>query len=195
MAGTTLIGLAAAVINTSTLAYASEKADASTAASDSQDELFDYIPEPDKVLTQEEFQNYLNLFGAWDMRFTDYYDDNIQLRLDDAGMVIETPQGIIEFYEQYVRPHYHEHMDVLYFVADKTGVAAKVQGTFTCVADSLDDPMYGTDVYEGQYRVVTGLLLYEVKDGKFTAINSAPTVEIQGWTNPDGTLASSSEKD
>lgn len=134
-----------------------------------------------KGITREQYEKYVSLYNANDPAFAEFYNDDVVM---ETVPPLEGPQAILDFSAD-LRSYVSEHMTVEFFVSDETGAAAQVVGEFTCHRDmpiSALGGLFGKAVKQGQVLRQRGILLYGVRDGKFSFIRAAPPMILQDWS-------------
>ncbi len=120
---------------------------------------------------RSEFEDYIGLFSQ---NHTDaygkYYADDVVF---ERG--IQTMHGIDEILAFYRRVHEHlkQKLKVVNYAATDTFIGAEVHSEFTVFKD-FKDASAGLDMKKGTHFIGYNFVHYELKDGKFTHIRSAP---------------------
>ena len=122
------------------------------------------------------YDRYVSLMNAGDLRFVDYYADDIRFVMDIRGKA-----GVLDFYTRQ-RPYVKETLDVLFFCSDATGAAAEVRSDLRCIRDCDDTSIFGRALKAGEVQRSRGCLLYVLNArGMITEIKGPPPEILQPW--------------
>lgn len=135
------------------------------------------------AIDRKRFQQYLDLFNAFDPAFTQFYADDVVLRIGSRGD-IKTPRAIYEF-NQELRQNFTEALELEFFCSDATGVAAELKGAYRCIKDVENSPRFGRSIKKGEVRRQRGVVLYTIKNGKFTLLRGEAPQILQDWRMED----------
>lgn len=123
-------------------------------------------------MNRTDYEEYVGAFNHGDFDgFSKHYTDDVVFELGDMRR-LEGPDQIVEFYRE-VRAHVRETLTVLKLVIDDHGVAAEVETEFLALNDwpeFVSGPLKQGDVFKRR-----GLIMYDLRDGKFSYIRSART--------------------
>lgn len=130
-------------------------------------------------MNRTEYAEYVGAFNRGDFDgFSKHYVDDVVFELGDMRR-LEGPDQIVEFYRE-VRSHVRETLTVLKLVIDDEGAAAEVETEFLALNDwpeFVSGPLKQGDVFKRR-----GLIMYDIRDGKFSYIRSARTrLLISPW--------------
>jgi len=134
-----------------------------------------------KGITRERYDQYIALYNANDPAFAQFYQDNVVM---ETTPPLTSARAIVDFSRE-LRTYVTEHITVEYYVAGDTGSAAQFLGEFHCVRDmplTAMSGLFGKAVKKGQVLKQRGIILYGVKDSKFTFIRAAPPIIVQDWS-------------
>ncbi|MCB1387875.1 MAG: nuclear transport factor 2 family protein [Rhodobacteraceae bacterium] len=127
------------------------------------------------------FEAYLARFNARDSSaFDDYLCDDMKML--NGALRFEGVQGMKNHYEGLIWPHFEERLNLIRFIGDDRHVAVELRTDFTALGDRAET-LFGP-VVKGEMFVYRGLIMYDLRDGKFATI----TVAYNSFTNikPDG---------
>ncbi len=128
-------------------------------------------------MTRERYLQYVNWFNANDLRYLEYYHDDVVLELGNA--TLRGPAAIRDFYAE-VKAHIRETVEVTHFVADATGIAAELPTEFRVYKD-WPNGYFRRPLKVGEVFRVISLGLYRVRDGRFTDIKAARYKLVNDW--------------
>lgn len=122
------------------------------------------------------YERYVGLMNAGDLRFCDYYADDIKFVMGMRGKA-----AVRAFYDRH-RPYVKERVDVLFFCSDATGAAAELRGEMRCIEDCDDETIFGRPLKMGEVQRTHGYLLYVLNaEGKVAEIRAPPPEIVQAW--------------
>ena len=114
--------------------------------------------------------------NAGDLRFVDYYADDIKFVMQIRGKA-----SVLDFYARQ-RPYVRESLEVLFFCSDATGAAAEVHSELRCIRDCPDATVFGRALKVGEVQRTHGYLLYVLNaQGKIAEIKAPPPEILQPW--------------
>jgi hypothetical protein len=123
-----------------------------------------------------DYDRYISLMNAGDVRFADYYADDIRFVMNIRGKA-----DVLGFYARQ-RPYVRETLEVLFFCSDEHGAAAQVQSELRCIRDCADTSLFGRSLKAGEVQLVRGCLFYSFDaHGAIAAINGPPPEILQPW--------------
>ncbi|MFM1886915.1 MAG: hypothetical protein RL026_2072 [Pseudomonadota bacterium] len=128
-------------------------------------------------MTRERYLQYVNWFNANDLRYLEYYHDDVVLELGNA--TLRGPAAIRDFYAE-VKAHIRETVEVTHFVSDATGIAAELPTEFRVYKD-WPNGYFRRPLKVGEVFRVISLGLYRVRDGRFTDIKAARYKLVNDW--------------
>ncbi|EIZ79131.1 hypothetical protein WSK_2318 [Novosphingobium sp. Rr 2-17] len=134
-----------------------------------------------KGMPRARFNKYIELYNANDPGFTQFYDDDVVM---ETVPPLKGASTIGDF-RKVLGTYVNEHITVEFFVSDENGVAAQFLGEFTCVRDmpiTALSGLFGKAVKKGQVLRQRGIILYGLKNGKFTFVRAAPPIILQDWS-------------
>jgi len=134
-----------------------------------------------KGITRERYDQYIKLYNDGDPAFAQFYHDDVVM---ETVPPLTSARAIVDFSRE-MRTYVIDHVRVDYYVADDTGSAAQFLGEFRCVRDmpiTALSGLFGRAIKKGQVLKQRGIILYGVKNGKFTFIRAAPPIILQDWT-------------
>ena len=138
-------------------------------------------PAASRMVTRKEFDTYIALYNAEDPGFAQFYNPDVVM---ETVPPLTGPAAIVDF--RRTLSHYvSEHITVEDYIADEHGSAAQFLGEFRCVRDmpiTALSGLFGKAVQQGQVLRQRGIILYSVKDGKFSRIRAAPPIILQDWS-------------
>lgn len=122
------------------------------------------------------YDRYIGLMNAGDLRFVDYYADDIRFVMNIRGRA-----AVLEFYARQ-RPYVKERLDVTFFCSDRTGAAAEVRSEVRCIKDCADTSIFGRPLKAGEVQTIRGCLLYGLDArGLIAEIKGPPPEILQPW--------------
>jgi hypothetical protein len=114
--------------------------------------------------------------NAGDLRFVDYYADDIRYVMNMRGKA-----DVLNFYARQ-RPYVRESLEVLFFCSDATGAAAEVRSKLLCLKDCDDTTIFGRALKAGEVQRTHGALLYVLNaQGLIAEIKGPPPEILQPW--------------
>lgn len=130
-------------------------------------------------MDRAQYDDYVACFNRGDFDgFSKYYDDDVVFELGDLR-VLRGRDEIVAFYRE-VKERIRETFTPLQVVMDEEGVAVESETEFVALDDWPDfvsGPMRKGDVFRRR-----GLVMYTLRDGKFSRIRSARTkVIVSPW--------------
>jgi hypothetical protein len=129
-----------------------------------------------KRFARTDYDRYIGLMNAGDLRFADYYADDIRFVMNIRGKA-----DVLAFYARQ-QPYVRETLEVLFFCSDEHGAAAQVQSELRCIQDCPDTALFGRALKTGEVQLVRGCLLYSLDArGAIAAINGPPPEILQPW--------------
>ena len=127
-------------------------------------------------LDRTAYDRYVRLMNAGDLRFVEYYADDIKFVMQIRGKA-----SVLDFYARQ-RPYVRESLEVLFFCSDATGAAAEVHSELRCIRDCPDATIFGRTLKAGEVQRTHGYLLYVLDaQGKITEIKAPPPEILQPW--------------
>ena len=133
-------------------------------------------------MERSRFEQYIARFNAEDdTAFDDYLTPDMQML--NGALRFEGVEGMKHHYRDLIWPHFVERLNLLRFVSDEAHVAVELRTEFTARRDARDT-LFG-DVLAGEGFVYHGVIMYDLRDGRFSSIQ----VAYNSFTNvkPDGT--------
>jgi ketosteroid isomerase-like protein len=132
-------------------------------------------PSPQSAMSAEQFSAYIDAFNRDDVAtYGHYYDDNVVLVL--AGKTeLHGRKAIFDFY-QVVKSQTRRTLQINKFVATANHLAVELESEFLALQD-LPEFTAGPMSKGGRIFVNT-FVLYDLRDGKFARIRSAPFRKI-----------------
>ena len=132
-------------------------------------------PTPRSAMSAEQFSTYIDAFNRDDVAtYGDYYDDNVVLVL--AGKTeLRGRKAIFDFYEA-VKSQTRRTLQINEFVATPSHLAVELESEFLALQD-LPEFTAGPMSKGGRIFINT-FVLYDLRDGKFARIRSAPFRKI-----------------
>jgi ketosteroid isomerase-like protein len=122
------------------------------------------------------YDRYIESMNRGDLRFADYYADDIAFVMDIRGKA-----AVLAFYDRQ-RPYIRETLKVLFFCADDKGAAAQVHSEVRCIRDCDDITLFGRALKAGERQTIRGCLLYSLDaQGKIIAISGPPPEILTPW--------------
>ncbi|NKJ42177.1 nuclear transport factor 2 family protein [Novosphingobium sp. SG720] len=122
------------------------------------------------------YARYIALMNAGDLRFVDYYADDVRFVMGIRGRA-----DVRAFYQRQ-QPFVRERLDVLFFCADTHGAAAQVRSEIRCIRDCDDHGLFGRALRAGERQVIRGCLLYSLNAaGQITAVDGPPPEILEPW--------------
>jgi hypothetical protein len=128
------------------------------------------------------FETYLARFNAEDATaFDDYLCADMTML--NGALRFEGVQGMKDHYQKLIWPHFVEKLNLIRFIGNGQHVAIELRTDFTARGDRAET-LFGP-VAKGEMFVYRGLIMYDLRDGKFATI----TVSYNSFTNikTDGT--------
>jgi len=117
------------------------------------------------------FAAYIDAFNRGDFDgFTDHYTDDVELTVAN-GTRLKGRQAIIDFYRN-VRAGTQRTIRVVESFADENGLAAELESEFLATMDVPD--FTSGPMRKGDRLHVRTFVIYELRDGRFARIRSAP---------------------
>lgn len=134
-------------------------------------------------MDRQQFADYVDCFNRKDFEgFTSYYTDDVVFELGDRR-AFQGLDAIVAFYKE-ASQRVKETGTVQQVVIDDGGVAAELESEFVALQDWPDfpsGPMKKGDIYRRR-----GLIMYTLRDGKFSYIRSGRIKVLAGpWTEGD----------
>lgn len=132
-------------------------------------------------ISRKEFDRYVSLYNAADPGFTQFYQDDVVM---ETVPPLRSAAAIGDFRREF-GAYVVEHITVEYFISDRNGAAAQFLGEFSCIRDMPVNALgglFGKGVKKGQVLRQRGVILYGVKNGKFTFIRASPPIILQDWS-------------
>ena len=132
-------------------------------------------PSPESAMSAEQFSAYIDAFNRDDVAtYGDYYADNVVLVL--AGKTeLRGRKAIFDFYEV-VKSQTRRTLQINKFVATPNHLAVELESEFLALQD-LPEFTAGPMSKGGRIFINT-FVLYDLRDGKFARIRSAPFRKI-----------------
>ena len=133
-----------------------------------------------KVMTRENYDQYIKLYNACDRHFTNFYQEDVVM---ETVPPLQGRQAINDFRNE-LRHYVIEHITVEFFVPGSTGAAAQLLGSFSCVNDmpvTALSGLFGRAIKKGQVLKQRGAILYGVEDGRFKWIRAFPPIVVHDW--------------
>jgi len=125
----------------------------------------------DPTQTIAAFADYIAAFNRGDFDgFTDHYTDDVELTIAN-GTHLKGRQAIIDFYRN-VRAGTERTIRVVASFADENGLAAELESEFLATEDVPD--FTSGPMRKGDRLYIRTFALYELEDGRFARIRSAP---------------------
>ena len=130
---------------------------------------------PQSAMSAEQFSSYIDAFNRDDVAaYGDYYDDNVVLVI--AGKTeLHGRKAIFDFY-QVVKSQTRRTLQINKFVASPNHLAVELQSEFLALQD-LPEFTAGPMSKGGRIFINT-FVLYDLHEGKFARIRSAPFRKI-----------------
>lgn len=124
-------------------------------------------------LTEENFREYIACFNQRDYAcFGKYYAPGVTLSKGGRWAPLEGKKAIFDFYRDVDAHGLKEQMTIHSVVFEGDRISADLEASFTATQDWPD---FGARVVKsGDRWGLRGVLVYQVRDGKFTAIAPAP---------------------
>jgi ketosteroid isomerase-like protein len=132
-------------------------------------------PAPQSVMSAEQFSAYIDAFNRDDVAaYGDYYDDNVVLVI--AGKTeLHGRKAIFDFY-QVVKSQTRRTLQINKFVTTPNHLAVELQSEFLALQD-LPEFTAGA-MRKGGRIFINTFVLYDLHEGKFARIRSAPFRKI-----------------
>lgn len=135
-------------------------------------------------MDQASFQRYIDRFNAQDATaFDDYLLPDVTIL--NGGLELVGVEGMKAHYVDNIWPHFIEKLNVQRFVCDDQTLAVRMWTNFT--ACHATDSIFGA-VVEGDQFDYRGIIMYELRDGKFSRIEVSYNSFVK--TAADGTVTS-----
>lgn len=134
-------------------------------------------------MKRETFMDYIARFNAEDATaFEDYLTDDMQML--NGALRFAGVEGMKDHYQNKIWPFFREILNPLRFVSDDRHVAIEMHTDFIA-RDDVPETLFGP-VVKGERFAYRGLIMYDLRDGKFCTI----TVAYNSFTNIklDGTV-------
>ncbi|MDK2770019.1 MAG: nuclear transport factor 2 family protein [Sphingomonas sp.] len=129
-------------------------------------------------MREDQFADYIRRFNAEDATaFDDYLAADMVMT--NGSLTFTGVDGMRHHYEDLVWPHFVETLKVLRFVSNDDTVAVQMHTNFVARHDA--DTLFGP-VKKGEQFDYRGLIMYELRDGKFSSI----TVAFNSFVNTRG---------
>jgi len=130
---------------------------------------------PDHGMTEERFRAYIDAFNRDDYStFGDYYQDDVVLVI--AGKTeLRGRDNIFAFYKT-VKSQTRRTIQVNKVVVTQDRIAAELQSEFLALEDAPD--FSAGPLKKGGRIFINTIVLYELRDGKFSRIRSAELRKI-----------------
>lgn len=133
-------------------------------------------------MDQASFQRYIDRFNAQDATaFDDYLLPDVTIL--NGGLELVGVEGMKAHYVDHIWPHFIEKLNVQRFVCDGQTLAVRMWTNFNAchATDSIFGPVVKGDQFD--YR---GIIMYELRDGKFARIEVSYNSFVK--TAVDGTV-------
>lgn len=127
------------------------------------------------------FEDYIARFNARDLTaFEEYLTDDMEML--NGALRFTGIEGMKAHYRDRIWPFFEEKLNLIRFIGDTSHVAVELRTDFT--AERNGDTLFGP-VVQGERFVYRGLIMYDLRAGRFCKI----TVAYNSFTNikPDGT--------
>lgn len=128
------------------------------------------------------FEDYIARFNARDdTAFDDYLTHDMEML--NGALRFTGVEGMKDHYVGKIWPHFTEKLNLIRFLGNDDHVAVEMRTEFTALRDA-DETLFGP-VQKGEMFIYRGLIMYDLRDGKFATI----TVAYNSFANrkPDGT--------
>ncbi|BAK65624.1 hypothetical protein SLG_09490 [Sphingobium sp. SYK-6] len=126
-------------------------------------------------MTREDFERYIGAFNANDFEgFSSFYADDVDFQLGERKHIVGR-EAIADFYRG-IKAHFAETLTILDLVIAPDGACLHVHTRFETIEDWPDFDMWPTK--KGDVREIESIILYRIRDGKFTHIKSARFKEL-----------------
>lgn len=120
-------------------------------------------------MREEQFADYIRRFNAEDATaFDDYLAPD--MAMTNGSLTFTGIEGMRHHYEALVWPHFVETLTVLRFIGNDDTLAVQMRTNFTARHDA--DTLFGP-VRKGEQFDYRGIIMYELRDGKFARITVA----------------------
>ena len=132
-------------------------------------------------MDKAKFDEYIARFNARDeTAFDDYLCPDMKML--NGALHFEKVEGMKDHYVNKIWPWFEERLEVPRFISNDDHLAIEMITHFT--AQRAGDTLFG-NVEEGEKFVFHGMIMYDLKDDKFSSIQ----VAYNSFTNikPDGT--------
>lgn len=133
------------------------------------------------MMERARFDDYIARFNARDATaFDDYLCADMEML--NGALRFTGVEGMKHHYVDLIWPHFREELNPERFVSDGTRIAVAMRTEFTALHDAAET-LFGL-VVKGERFTYRGLIMYDMRDGKFATI----TVAYNSFTNtkPDG---------
>jgi hypothetical protein len=122
------------------------------------------------------YERYVGLMNAKDLRFVEYYADDIKFEMNIRGK-----SNVLDFY-RHQWPYVTETLEISFFCSDATGAAAQVRSELRCNKDNNDTTTFGRALKAGEVQRVRGYVFYTLNaQGLITEIKGPPPEVLQPW--------------
>jgi hypothetical protein len=122
------------------------------------------------------YERYVGLMNAKDLRFVEYYADDIKFEMNIRGK-----SNVLDFY-RHQWPYVTETLGISFFCSDATGAAAQVRSELRCNKDNNDTTTFGRALKAGEVQRVRGYVFYTLNaQGLITEIKGPPPEVLQPW--------------
>lgn len=128
------------------------------------------------------YDSYVARFNACDhTAFDEFLCPDMQML--NGALRFSGVEGMKDHYMNRIWPFFRETLNLLRFVSDDRHVAVELHTDFTALKSA--DTLFGA-VEEGEQFIYRGLILYDLREGRFSSI----TVAYNSFTNikTDGTM-------
>jgi len=132
-------------------------------------------------VNRETFDDYIARFNARDTTAFDHYLA-ADMQMLNGALRFEGVEGMKDHYVNKIWPWFAEKLNVLRFLSNDDHVAVEMRTEFT--AQRAGATLFGS-VEPGERFVYHGLIMYDLRDGKFSTIQVAYNSFIN--IKPDGT--------
>lgn len=133
-------------------------------------------------MNRARFMTYLDRFNAEDdTAFDDFLCPDMQML--NGALRFEGIEGMKDHYRDLIWPHFVERLTLKRFIGNARHVAVELHTRFTARRDA-SETLFGA-VVAGELFDYRGLILYDLRDGRFATITVAYNSFLN--TKPDGT--------
>ncbi|MBL6426520.1 MAG: nuclear transport factor 2 family protein [Maritimibacter sp.] len=116
------------------------------------------------------FDDYIARFNARDpSAFEEYIADDMEML--NGALRLTGVAGMKDHYQNKIWPDFDERLNPLRFIGNDDHVAIEMRTEFEALADN-PDTLFGA-VRKGEMFVYHGLIMYDLRDGRFTKIQVA----------------------